>query len=446
MERSFLKKMIWLRGVLSGESVTWQTVSGTSPLSLPGALARGIRRLAQFGKCEQDATPTPAAPQAIRINNGTLEMVDDELPGGYKRLESITYAAKTYYDTGEKLNGSDVITLTCQPSITSGQNLFGAYKSADAINYSLYAYGSTGTGWYFRYGETLYRPKTDNSKRTLTVGPGDTSGFSTNVTVEPETFVTDEVAWIGALPNSSSAKYSGTLYGDIVVGTRLRWIPCERVSDGVIGYYEIVNGRFLEPNGDAPVAGNYDTSHLTVLSVVGVPEVLTVSASGASPQTASVVGLFSVGDHADEQDLIRGGVVRRCKVVVMDGTESTLSFSSSRLRISDADKAVEKSEMLCTHFIYSDAVSTSCPDGGFGCGAASTNIWFNNSALTSLEMWREWLSTQYAAGTPVIIIYPLAEPVSEKVAAQPLQTAAGDNVVSVTANVSAVPLEVKYAT
>lgn len=177
----------------------------------------------------------------------------------------------------------------------------------------------------------------------------------------------------------------------------------------------------------------------------GTDEVLTVSASGANPQTASVVDLFAVGNHEDEHDIISGLVTHNVGVLVLDGAETNLSYSSSLMMIALDGKLVEKSTMLCSHFQYSEQTSSNCPDGGFGCGADSINVWLNDSTLTSLTDWRAWLASQHANGTPVIIIYPLAGQDTESVTAQPLSTADGDNAVSATANVSDVTIEVVYA-
>ena len=139
------------------------------------------------------------------------------------------------------------------------------------------------------------------------------------MTITPEEFITPANAYIGMLPNSSSPAYTGSIIGNVLVGTRLKYIPCERESDGVVGYYEAVNGVFLEPTGTgAPVAGSYDTSHLSKLEVVGTPEVLTVSANGIA-QTASIAGLFATNSVADEQDIISGVVTRKTEVIVSGG-------------------------------------------------------------------------------------------------------------------------------
>ena len=362
-----------------------ETVTGNAPITLANALAKAIVSLTQYGLCTQAATPTPSAPVDIKCNNGVLKLVDDELPVGFKRLASIKFDGDFWYETGEVMTGDDDVTMTLDDTSSSGQNVFGSYNgtSGSTKNFSLYLYGGGSTSnCYLRYGGQLLRPRFGSGERTITFGTSGTSGFSIDVTVEPDTFTTVAAAYIGMLPNSSSPAYTGSIVGNILVGTRLKWIPCERESDGVVGYYEAVKGVFLEPVGTgSPTKGSYDVSHLTVLSVVGTPEVLTVSASGATDQTASVVNLFSAGDYKDEQNIISGVVIRRCAVCRYDGTQT----------IGD---------------VY---MSTT---GGKDLGA--------------------------------IIVYPLDEPVTELVTAQPLNTSEGTNTVSVTAEVSPVALEAVY--
>ena len=64
-------------------------------------------------------------------------------------------------------------------------------------------------------------------------------------------------------PTASSAKLDGILHGRIVVDGRETFVPCERLSDGVIGYYGLRGKTFWEPTGSAPtpVYGNlFDSS------------------------------------------------------------------------------------------------------------------------------------------------------------------------------------------
>lgn len=307
---STLEQLMWLRRMLKrGPSWDWQLVTGTAPIALLDAVAHSIHSLVQTGKCVTSGGDT-------YCNNGKMTAVDDELPSGYKRLLGITFDGNLRYETGEYLTGNDDVTMTLNNLSASGKNVFGSYNGANEKNFSLYIYGSSTSGSYFRYGDQLKRPKYGGTgRRTITFGASGTSGFAEDSDVTPDEFTTPANTYIGMLPNSSSAAYTGDIVGSILVSNRLKWIPCEQESDGVIGYYEKYNGNFISPTGSGtPVSLGYDTSHLTVLSVEGTPEVLTIGT-----QTASVVNLFSDGTVHDEQDIISGVVTRKTEVSVVGG-------------------------------------------------------------------------------------------------------------------------------
>lgn len=316
---STMKKLIWLR-FLQGTAAILKTVTGTAPLSLTNALAKAIHSLTQYGKCA-------TVDGEIYCNNGKLVALDDELPSGYKRITGIEFDGDFYYNTGESLSGDDDVTMTLANTNTTGQNVFGSYNgtSAGTKNFSLYIYGGGSTSnCYLRYGEQLLRPRYGSGKRTITFGKSGTSGFATDATATPESFTTPANAYIGMLPNSTSPAYTGSIIGNILVGNRLTYIPCERQSDGTVGYYELNSGVFLEPVGTGtPTKGTYDSSHLNVLSVVGTPEVLTIGT-----QTATVENLFEVNGVADEQDIISGTVTRKTEVSVVSGVITISALST----------------------------------------------------------------------------------------------------------------------
>lgn len=337
--------------------IVWKTMSGNAPLTITDALAYPVKALIQQGVCE-------SVGGEIFCNNGKIVAVDDELPLAYKRITGIKFDGDFWYDTDEVLTGDDNVTMTLANTASQGQNVFGSYNgtSAGTKNFSLFIYGGgSASNSYFRYGEQLLRPRFGSNEHTITFGKDGTSGFTVDATATPETFTTNATAYIGMLPNSSSPAYTGSIMGSITVGTRLKWIPCERQSDGAIGYYETSKGVFLEQTGTGtPVAGAYDTTHLNAYIIEGTPEVLTLGT-----QTASVANLFEYNSIADEQDIITGTITRNVEVLVSGG---------------------------------------------------------------------------------VITISPLAEPVTERVQARPMSTAEALNTVSVTSNVSTVPLTIEYAT
>ena len=420
-----------------------QTVTGNFPLTFAGALAGRIKSLIQYGLCTQDGTPTPAASVPIMCNNGAVQMVDDELPTGYKRLVGIRFDGDTYYETDEAMSGDDDVTMTLDNTSTQGQNVFGSYNgtAAGAVNFSLFIYGGGSTSnSYFRYGDQLLRPRYGTGERTITFGKSGTDGFLTDVSATPDTFETPANAYIGMLPNSTSPPYTGDIIGDILVGTRLKWIPCERESDNAIGYYEAVKGNFIAPSGTGtPTSLGYDGSHYH-LAVVGTDEVLSVTASGAATQTASVPDLFAVGEDADTHELIGGTVTHKVGIKVFDGTE-TFSTSTAYGKAflfnaaSSSWGADRTGSVLCTHFLGLPQVTSTQADNT--CFFNQTgHFYFRVTDNSDKDAFKAWLAAQYAAGTPVIVLYPLAEETTESVTAQPLTTAAGTNTISATAEVS----------
>ena len=428
------------------------TISGVSPLAFVNALAKPIKSLVQYGKTTQASTPTLSAPVDIVCNNGTLKMVDDELPSGYRRLESIEFSGNTYYETQEKLYGTDIVTMTIADFAQSGQNLFGCYSGTDGINFSMYIYGTSAGQAYWRYGQTLYRPVVGSTdERTITFGAGGTTGFKNNVTYDTVDFETDSTARIGALPNSSSSKFNGRIDGNILVSNRLKYIPCEREADGVICYYEAVNGVVLEPNGNAPTAGAYDNTH-NYVTAVGTPEVLAITAEdeygGDIEQTASVKNLFAVGDYADAQDIISGVVMRKCAMLVLDGTESWTTDTYGgycRMVLQEVLNASgDTLPVICSHYASRSADTRQQPNSIFIASSGKLVVYIDSTqSIDTVAEFNAWLAEQYTNGTPVIVIYPLAEPVTEYITPQPLSMANGSNTIEVVSNVGNVELQVE---
>lgn len=426
----------------SEPEITWKTISGTAPLSLSDAVAYPLNSLIQEGKITQSDKPTMYSPKDITCNNGVLQLVDSELPSGYKRIASIKFDGDFWYDTGEQLHGSDDVTLTLTNTSSGGQNVFGSYNgtSSGTKNFSLYLYGGgSSSKCYLRYGDQLVRPQYGSGERTLTFGASGTNGFLVDVTVTPDTFTTEASAYIGMLPNSTSPAYTGTIVGNILVGTRLKYVPCERVSDGAVGYYEMVKGSFIAPSGTGtPTKGAYDYS-VSHGAVVGTPEVLTLGT-----QTASAADLYAlqVGDYYDTQDIISGTVTRNVGIKMFDGTENFTMIGGAP-SYADLVNPDVNCTPVCTHF---NGVAPSADPKTGDIKFTSGRLTFVNSSIPfPADEFKTWVGEQYAAGTPLIVLYALATPVTERVKGQNLVTAEGSNTVSVTANVSDIKLTAEYA-
>ena len=200
--------------------------------------------------------------KALLNNSKFLAVQDGLLPAGYRELLGIKFDGNFHYETGEKLLGSDVITITLSQTVTSGQNVFGCYSgtASGRKNLSLYVYGNgSASNSYLRMDETLYRPRFGTGERTLMFGNLDsTDGFLNDVATTPSDYETNSEAYIGWLPNSSSPHYAGAINVRIYVSNRLLWIPAERQDDGEIGYFELYKEKFIEKTGTGtPVSLGY---------------------------------------------------------------------------------------------------------------------------------------------------------------------------------------------
>ena len=198
------------------------------------------------------------APKGIRAAYVGDKAVFLGLPSSYRRLTGIKFAGDTWYRmTGVHLFGSD--TLRISVSITKSCNVIGAYTSASSqTNYSIYL-STTSSSKYLRYNGNTYSSYTaTNTRYDLVVTPTGSFGFPQNNTWSSKTFESESDLCIGLTgPAVTSTKMSGTIFGDVIVDGRLKLIPCERLSDNVVGYYEAYSGVFYEPTGDNPTPLGY---------------------------------------------------------------------------------------------------------------------------------------------------------------------------------------------
>ena len=451
----------WLEEWVGSTPSQTLTVTGVSPLALVNAIAHSIVSLTQTGKCAQASTPAPSSPVDIKCNNGALRMVDDELPSGYKRVLGFECDNNAMWQIiGFKLRGSDTVKVSF--SINAACNVWGCYQSTSATdNYDLYATVTAG-GKYLRYGNgtflSAFTGDNIGKRFDVTYTPTGSQGMPEDSTWTEASFESANDLLIGSTTvGGTSSKLKGNLYGDFIVlngnTERLHAVPCERVSDNVLGYYDLVGETFYEPyTGFAgAVSLGYDGSHYT-LDVVGTAEVITVTHADSTTETASAVDLFAVPNYGDTQEIISGAVGRKILVHVFDGTESfsksttygTAYYVQSSVVTGTwgADRACTP---VCSHF-EGVAPSSSAQTDGRCFFNASGHFYFRTDDYADAAAFKAFVKEQYDAGTPIIVLLKLKDDnyYAESAAAQPLHTTAGTNTVSVTAEVGGIALEAKY--
>lgn len=135
--------------------------------------------------------------------------------------------------------------------------------------------------------------------------------------------------------------------------------------------------------------------------------------------------LYGDGTVNDEYDAVSGVETRRWKRVVFDGTEnwglSRTESGNNRyfIRVPDAVAYNLLSQIVCSHWPSIGPGQTWQDKTGItlSLGNADKNIWIYDPrfAQADLPTFKAWLAAQYAAGTPVTVVYQLAEPVITKI-------------------------------
>lgn len=191
------------------------------------------------------------------------EKPNNELPSEYKRVIGFTFNNNAYFViTNFKMRGSDTMRFSfkCTQS-TVACNVLGAYDGGSAqTNYSLYI-GNSSSSKYLRYNGSTYNSQAIKDKTyRVTITPTGSFGMETDNSWEEKTFESVFDLNIGTTsPSASSAKMVGDIIGEVEVDGRLKLIPCERVSDNVLGYYDIYSQNFYEPSGSGVVSLGYDS-------------------------------------------------------------------------------------------------------------------------------------------------------------------------------------------
>ena len=152
---------------------------------------------------------------------------------------------------------------------------------------------------------------------------------------------------------------------------------------------------------------------------------------------------MAVGTYKDIQEVLTGNVTRNVGIKVLDGTEDWQASGTNAYQfLSNNMLSGNFNSGLCTHFdIISNVTSY-----GIRLGAINSRIYaYVVSQYETLTDWINWLKSQYANGTPVIVVYPLATAITESVTPQTLTTRAGTNIVDIIqASINNLPLEVSY--
>lgn len=233
------------------------------------------------------------------------------------------------------------------------------------------------------------------------------------------------------------------------------FIPAIRNSDNVVGMYDTVSGTFFT---------NAGTGVFVAGTPLGDGEVLKLTPSN---DTAGVANLLKIDDYVDTQEILTGLINHQLGILVLNGLETYNVQYSFYIHSDSCDAFVSINDVksmsaqdaigACTHLKLEKGTiwSGSGYPNTFTFNTTQLHMNFAHDVIgtTSSSTTEEasaaiksYIAAQYAAGTPVIIVYPLAT-AQDEVAPVPqtMQTTAGDNVLDIVqAGMSGLEVEIKY--
>lgn len=155
--------------------------------------------------------------------------------------------------------------------------------------------------------------------------------------------------------------------------------------------------------------------------------------------------------YRDEYNTTTGVVTRNVGIKVLDGTEDWTEkdqYNRVSIQITDMLKPTLPRVLpaFCNYFenLHNSEPISTVTAGQFYL-ASPQRVYFHINQSTTTNEFKAYLADQYAAGTPVIVVYPLATPTTEQVTSQQLTIQQGNNTVDITqASVDDIQLKVKY--
>ena len=426
----------------------YDTVSDSFVTATAGTLAAG-----------PDAVPSPITQLPIVCNNGELiARHASGLPIGYTLVEGITATGTQYIDTGITLASTDVVETEFKNSTSSDYGaVYGVYKtnenSAFYANQTYYGYDKSGNkvNTNVAVDDQWHHTTHDFVNGTLQID-------NTTVTFTPFEFEnTDNNGLFTRFYNGSygyffkgSVKSHKITRNGVVI---FNAVSAKRESDNALGMYDFVSGTFFTNDGTGTFTAGTTLNDPVGAYAVGPIETIADSTN----HTATCEDLLSFdADHIDNQEVISGTVTRKVGVLVLTGQEegwvkgNNVTIYNLGVWNSPIPYSPDRVAIHCTHYVGTNATNAQSPDMSIKLSNSSYfdgngTIIIKDSSCADLAAWKAFLAAQYAAGTPVIVVFPAEDTTTASVPPQTLQVADGANTLTITqAGMPGLQLEAEY--
>lgn len=275
--------------------------------------------------------------------------------------------------------------------------------------------------------------------KTLNISTYDTTPSNAGIDITFDN-VTDKRKWDTLNDNGTGTKHYENGFVSIYMDANGKTYYAKALVNGVVYNGSVYN------TGEQIDSWSYTTTkniniYCPTINTDGTQEVVTDSLGN----TANAEMLCAVGDYKDTQEVISGSVTRNVGIKVLDGTENWIYGSPFGemfcvLNFFPVFPNIPTRLVLSTHFIGEDATpAIGSRNGHITRGQTGESVGIGYSALNGdITAFKQYLADQYNAGTPVIVIYPLATPTTEQVTPQPLT---GNTVTQTAGSIDNLPIE-----
>jgi hypothetical protein len=359
--------------------------SGVDVLRISNAKANSISSLVVGGGCSQTGTPTPTAPQTIVSNKGAVSY--GVLGNNLLEVTDENIVVGKYINNNGEVTTS-LPNLYFQRFVAVKASTAYTLSASETLNYANFMEYDANGGFIKR---TLYGSSSTAAGKVVT----HTMGAST--------------AFVIVGSNINATKYP-EVTKDNVKG--IKWMFCEGSSAKT---YEAYRAGYSYGGQD------------------------TISIEGGSSATASL--LLGVGTYADAQDIIKGNITRKVGIKALDGFED-ITKSSGVYLIDLGDKKATNDNVLCSHFAFIKKTSVSSHTNNLTISSMSNSkVSIRYNAIADEEAFRQFLQREYAKGTPVIVVYPLATEKAETATPVAVSNPKGEVTIVRDAEVKALAME-----
>ena len=168
---------------------------------------------------------------------------------------------------------------------------------------------------------------------------------------------------------------------------------------------------------------------------------------GGSTQNFYITSpLCKMGDYTDISSFTSNNITRKIKRLVLTGDETFDVVENKYYRMTLPAEISDRNNFFCSHFFvgsYSDGISLGQARGG---GKPSYNFFFNyDNGSGGTTGFKNFLTTQYSAGTPVTVWYILESPETESATIPTITTVSGANTLSIGTTLAPTDISVTYA-